>query len=202
MKNLAIGAFLFISSLGFSQQREKGTIEVAPVIGIATANYYGGDTDSSNKAITKVNYGADFDYYLNNRWSLRSGLFFQAMGSKGKEGGIKIEQNLNYISVPVNANWHFGSTRNWNLNFGPSLSFLTQAETTIGGMTFDSKDDIEAFQLGLNLGIGYKFEITEKFGLSLSYNQNLGLTEVSKINDLSFKNNHGAFNLAGVFKVN
>lgn len=181
----------------FGQMREKGTIELAPVIGIGFANYYSGDAGSENKSITDVNFGVSGDYYFNNRWSLRSALMYQVMGSR--IGGF--EDQLSYITVPLNANWHFGSTRKWHLNFGPSVSFLTKAETTIEGETFDVKDDVESFQIGLSYGIGYKFEVTPKFGIDISYNENLGLTDVPKSNEFSFKNSHSAFNLSAIFML-
>lgn len=38
MKKIIITATLLISALGFSQVREKGTIELAPVLGVGFAN--------------------------------------------------------------------------------------------------------------------------------------------------------------------
>lgn len=205
MKEIIFTAALLISVLGHSQQRDEGTIELAPVLGIGFANYYGGDTTSANKPITRATFGANIDYYLNDRWSLRSGLMYQVFGTEIKSKGmiyIDAEDNLKYITIPVNANWHFGGTRKWHLNFGPSFSFLTAAESTINGTTKNVKDFINPFQLGLNVGIGYKIEVTEKFGISISYNETLGLTEVPKSNEMSFKNSQNAINFAAVFKLN
>src|SRR5690606_628337 len=204
MKKIIITATLLISALGYSQSREEGTVELAPVLGVGIANYYGGDATSANKSITRATFGATVDYYFNDRWSLRSGLMYQMYGTEVRSSGmiyINAEDNLKYITVPVNANWHFGSTRNWHLNFGPSFSFLTSAESTVNGSTFDIKDGVKSFQLGLSIGIGYKIEISEKFGIDISYNENVGLTEASNIDGISFKNSHSAINVAAVFKL-
>lgn len=195
MKKIICFVILFTGFCAFGQIREKGSIELAPFLGVGIANYYSGDAGSGNESITSVNFGATGDYYFNSRWSLRSALMYQTMGTKFAD----TEDRLNYITVPVNANWHFGSTRKWHLNFGPSFSFLTKAEATVGGRTFDVKDEIESFQIGLSYGLGYKFQINEKFGLAISYNENLGLSNVSKSNDFSFRNSHSAFNLSAVF---
>jgi hypothetical protein len=201
MKKFIITAVLLISALGHSQQREEGTVELAPVLGIGFANYYGGDTTSANKSITRATFGATIDYYFNEIWSLRSGLVYQMYGTEVRYQGNYGEDNLKYITIPVNANWHFGSTRNWNLNFGPSFSFLTAADSNVNGMPVNIKDAVNTFQLGLNVGIGYKIEVTENFGIGISYNNTVGLTEVAKTNEMSFKNTHSAILFSAVFKL-
>ena len=201
MKKFIFTAVLLITALGHSQEREKGNVELAPVLGVGFANYYGGNTTSANKAVTRATFGANLDYYFNEKWSLRSGLMYQMYGTEVRLFGDHGEDNLKYITIPVNANWHFGSTKNWNLNFGPSFSFLTAAESTINGTTIDIKDAVNTFQLGLNLGIGYKIEVSEKFGISISYHETLGLTEISKSDEVSFKNWQRAFLVAAVFKL-
>ncbi|MGC4041728.1 MAG: outer membrane beta-barrel protein [Flavobacterium sp.] len=101
-------AVALTASLANAQVREKGTIELIPQIGYSNSNYYGGDAGSMNDPISGVAFGVGGDYFFNNRWSLRSGLMFQKMGTE--IGSYKDE--LNYITIPVNANWHFGSTGN------------------------------------------------------------------------------------------
>lgn len=193
MKRIFCLGLLLSSVLGFSQLREKGAIEITPLVGYASANYYG-EEELSNDPISSVNFGADADYFFNDRWSLRSGLLFQTMGSEVIPG---YKEKLGYLTIPVNANWHFGSTRKWNLNFGPSASFLLSAK----GNGEDIKDFVKPFQLGLNVGIGYKIEVSEKFSILIDYQALVGLTEVDKYADITLKNNHGAFNVGGVIKL-
>lgn len=197
MKKIVLAAALLVSAFGFSQEREKGDIELAPILGAGFSNYYSGDAGSLNGTITRATYGAQADLYFNDRWSLRSGLMYQVMGTQYLDN----QEYLSYITLPVNANWHFGSTRKWHLNFGPSFSFMTKAETNLNGQTFDIKSEVETFQIGLSLGIGYKLEINENFGLSISYNENVGFTNVPKSNDFSFRNSHSAIWLGAVFKL-
>lgn len=176
-----------------AQLREKGAIEIIPQIGYANANYYGEDVGSANDPISSVTFGVGADYFFNNRWSLKSGLFFQTMGSEV----FDIKDELKYITIPVNASWHFGSTRKWNLNFGPSIGFLTSAKSDGN----DVKDQVNSTQIALNIGIGYKIEVSPKFSILIDYQGLAGLNEVSKDSDFSFKNNFGSFNVGGVFKL-
>ena len=152
---IALGAFTFSNA----QSRAKGTIELIPLVGSSSSNYYGDNGNSSNSSLSSINYGIDADYFFNNRWSLRSGLLSQTMGSQFP--GVK--EKLNYLTIPVNANWHFGSTRKWNLNFGPSIGLLLSAKDN----STDIKDLANTTQIGLNYGIGYKIEVSTKFSILL-----------------------------------
>ncbi|AWM14938.1 hypothetical protein DI487_14490 [Flavobacterium sediminis] len=200
MRKLLVTGLVLFSAAFYAQKREKGAIELTPKIGYASSNYYS-DEDISNSALSSVNIGADADFFFNNRWSIRSGLFYQTMGSKyrgymGNSVGT-IKEKLHYLTVPVNANWHFGSTRKWNLNFGPSFGFLTAA----GINDFDVKDQVNSFQLGLNYGIGYKIEVNESFSILIDYQGMTGLTEVPKDAPYTLKNTYSTFNIGAVLKL-
>ncbi|MBE9577483.1 porin family protein [Flavobacterium proteolyticum] len=186
---VAILAFSFANA----QSREKGAIELIPQIGYSSANYYGEESLDSN-TLSGVSFGVGADYFFNDRWSLRSGLHYQTMGAKGSGG---YEEKLNYITLPANANWHFGSTRKWNLNFGPSFSFLMKAENNFG----DIKDQANTFQLGLAYGIGYKIEVNDKFSILIDLQGISGLTDVPKDSDFTIKNAYSSINVGGVFKL-
>ncbi|MEY2692162.1 MAG: hypothetical protein RIT03_552 [Bacteroidota bacterium] len=193
MKKILVISSLLLSFLSYAQLREKGTTELIPVIGSASSNYYG-QTNLSNEPLSSVNLGVQGDYFYSNRWSLRSGLLFQKMGSQF--GGF-FKEELNYISIPVNANWHFGSTRKWNLNFGPTFGLLTAANSN----GVDIKSDLNGFQYGLQVGIGYKLQLSEKFSILLDYQSMSGLSKVSKDSQNQLKNSYGSFDLGAVFKL-
>lgn len=194
MKKIILSAAaLLVFGFSNAQLREKGAIELTPQIGYASANYYGNDVESGNGTLSSVTFGVSGDYFFNDRWSLRSGLFSQTMGTTV----LGLQEELNYITIPVNANWHFGSTRKWNLNFGPSFGILTSAETD----GVDIKEAVNGTQLGLNIGIGYKIEVSEKFSILVDYQSLSGLNNVAKDAAFTFKNSFGSFNVGGVIKM-
>ncbi len=161
-----------------AQIKEKGSIEISPKIGVSDFNQYIDDNDFS-KSVHAMELSITGDYYFNNRWSIRTGVIFDKMGGKYFEPyNYLYEENLHYISVPINANWHFGYNRMWNLNFGLSPSFLASAKAI--GIKIPSSD-IEPFQLGLNLGIGFKTEFTKKFSLLVDAQFFGGLTDTNTI---------------------
>lgn len=201
---IALISFAFVNA----QSREKGTIEITPKIGYShfNENNEGEGTDSNSG----VGFGATTDYYFNNRWSLRSGLVFDKMGGKYSlpvdyiydiyttPPNVNYEDKFYYLSIPINANWHFGSTRNWNLNFGFSPSFLLNAEVNDIEIP---KNSIESFQLGLTFGIGYKIEITKKFGILIDFQGFAGLTNINKATAENISNSGSSLNIGGVFQL-
>lgn len=193
MKKIIYLSILLTGFYGFSQNREKGTIELAPIIGYSSANYYGDKIVNNNSTLNSFDFGINSDYYFNDNWSLRSGLLLQTMGSRYGQ----LEDKIKYLTIPVNANWHFGSTRKWNLNFGPSIGFLISAETN----GEDVKEFVSTTQIGFNLGIGYKIEVTEKFGILFDIQGLSGLTEILKDSNVSIKNSYTVLNIGGVFKL-
>jgi outer membrane receptor for monomeric catechols len=194
-----------------AQIKPKGSIEITPKIGTSSFSEY--NDDGSTDSNSGVELGATIDYYFNNRWSLRSGLVFDKMGGEYKLTNTDydpaspfttnhFEDKLNYMSIPVNANWHFGSTRKWNLNFGLSPSFLTKATVVENG--FSNKipnNTIETFQLGMSFGIGHKIGITEKFGVLIDAQWFNGLTNINKANQNDITNGGFSFNLGGVIQL-
>lgn len=197
MKKILLASAMLFSAYGFSQLREKGTIEVTPLIGYASSTFTGDNVENA-KTLSSINFGVNADYYFNNRWGIRSGVLLQNMGAAGDGGKLELQ----YVTIPVNANWHFGSTRKWNLNFGPSIGFLTKAETVLnGGATFDAKDAIESTQIGFNVGIGYKIEVSEKFSILVEYQGMGGLSNISTDSNEKIRNSHGTFNVGAVLKL-
>ncbi|WP_310558507.1 porin family protein [Flavobacterium sp.] len=189
-------------SIGFTnaQTKKKGTIEITPKIG--ASSFYENSEYDSTKYNSGVQFGVTSDYYFNDRWSLRSGLIFDKMGGTNIDAEDKYEDKLNYLSIPINANWHFGSTRKWNLNFGLSPSFLTKADFLKNGQSQTGLDNsIKSFQLGFTYGIGYKIGITEKFGILIDAQFFNGLTSINNIIGVRVLNAGYSYNIGGVIQL-
>ncbi|RXR24013.1 porin family protein [Flavobacterium stagni] len=191
MKKLMISFLLLSGIVSNAQRRTGGDIELVPYIGYATSTLSGDyidDLDYRNSA----DFGVVADYYFNNRWSLRSGLQFQSMGAENQY----FVDKLSYLSIPVNANWHFGSNRKWNLNFGLTPSFLLSADEN--GQDISSY--LNSFQMGLTYGIGYKIEVSKKFSILVDWQGFSGMSDITKKSG-TVANAHSVFNVGGVFKL-
>ena len=188
MKRFLLLYGLFLNVSVHAQIREQYDVEVIALIGFLNANYYGSSEVRDNKSITTFTYGFNADFYQNERWSVRLGYESKILGSNGYSNNLyskkelKAKEKLKYVYIPVHANWHFGNERNWNLNFGPSISFLKS-------LNFNNKDisidGLSNMQFGLGLGIGYKYKISDQFSLSIEHQEYLAIS--NNINNI-FKN--------------
>jgi hypothetical protein len=194
-------AFVFFGILSYGQS--AGDITLAPQVGlnISSFNYETSGVDYESK--TGFTGGVIGEYYFNDTWSFRSGLVYDVLGAENELGGVN---SFDYLHVPLNANWHFGSDKNWYLNFGPAVGFLLDA-------TFDPEDGpeedaTEAFKnidFGLSIGIGYKFEVNESLMLFVDFQGYNGLIDIIDIDDedidVELSNIRTAFNVGAIFKL-
>ncbi|WP_177766110.1 outer membrane beta-barrel protein [Flavobacterium sp. I3-2] len=190
-----------------SQVHEKNDVEISVLVGLASSDFYGAPSASEFDPIYTPTFGINADYYANNRWSLRFGIEYRTFGAKienfdGYFNRVTENKNkLNYIFVPIHANWHFGKNRNWNLNFGPSVSFLESS--TFNG-TKTGTDNLSKVHLGLGLGIGYKFVLSEKISIGIEHQEYMSFMGILKKEPYnSYYGNIGAsFNVRFIYNLN
>lgn len=200
MKKILLFAFLvLLGSMVMNAQNEKGDLTLSPQVGVNFTRYV--SPEVSYNALTTLSVGATGDYYFNDRWSLKSGLLLINMGANDR---YDIADNLSYLTIPINANWHFGKRRNWNVNFGPAMNFLLKAESEFpDGSTLNIKNMISGFDLGLGYGIGYSFFVSQNFMMFVDYQGYLGFINVDKQGVLpnNILNTRDGFNLGAIFKL-
>jgi len=189
-RNIILSIILLSSAIAFSQERSKGSIEIVPNIGYTESSVIGNNSPQTNERLS-YQIGIIGDYYFNGRWSFRSGLSKYNMGAESFGSDL----NLSYLNIPLNANWHFGKTRKWNLNFGVSSGFLMSAD--IDGRNV--KSDYNSFQFGLYFGVGYKIKITENIRILLDVQTLLGFTQILKSSYPVWWNIGGGYNIGWVF---
>lgn len=190
---MKIKRFLSILAVGMSLatfgQNSKGDMELGFNSGI-NFSLVGNNVGNSNSS-TGFNISASADYFFSNRWSLKSKLIYDKKGwddgfvedtslDPSLQGSYKTDFNLNYLTIPVLASWHFGKKRNWYLHFGPYAGILLNAKETTG----DNKltNVFNTFDIGASLGIGVKIPLSEKLKLSLEYDEQAGFKEIFKEN--------------------
>lgn len=153
-----------------------------------------GYADVSSPAVSGFNFGVSADIKVSDRWSIKGKLI---LDQKGWNDGYLIEEDgttinninfqLNYLTIPVTANWHFGRMKNWYLNFGPYAGFLLSATET--SSTTDVKSAFNNNDFGVSFGIGVKFPVSEKVKLFIEDDQQAGVTNILKTNDGSVVQN-------------
>lgn len=210
MKKLLLIASLAVFAVSnVNAQLDKGDFELGAGIGLNLSNVtVGNDSENSTKSLTSINFGASGEYYFSDRWGIKAKLIYDQKG--WADGFIYNEDTfentttdfqLAYLTIPVMANWHFGSTRKWYLNFGPYVGILLNAEDSKLGM--DVKEAFNTTDFGLAFGIGYKFEIADNTKLYVEYDGQSGFSDLFKVNEGdSVTNGRSSFNVGVLFALN
>lgn len=201
MKKILPIVFALFSIVLNAQQ--KGTIEFGANIGFNRSAV--SSSEGSTDAGSGFNIGFAADYYFSRSWSIKSKLIYDQKGWDNgfiefysfdpavADSSYNTNFNLNYLTIPVMANWHFGRTRNWHLNFGPYAGFLLNAEESRFGT--DVKDAFNTTDFGIALGVGVKIPVSNKLKISLEYEENYGLSEVFKDTNFATQNVRSSFNV-------
>lgn len=214
MKKILYITLLFGCTVN-AQLRNKNDIEFIPFIGVANSNYFGSEDVQNNKSLFALVFGINADFYMSNRWSVKMGIEHQTIGTRGFTASnaanpitpniseqYYAKEKLNFVSFPVHLNLHLGKARNWNINLGPTLSFLTSG--SLDGKKI-SLDGFRNEQIGMGLGVGYRFKISESFNISADYQEHISFTSSifrgfgSKKNFIG--NVSGSLNVRAIFKL-
>ncbi|MFT5849160.1 porin family protein [Psychroserpens sp.] len=202
---------LFITALSIfgiltSNAQDSGEFELGIGLGLNLANVSTIDGQNNTSSLTSFNAGVSGEYYFSDRWGLKAKLIYD---SKGWSDGFITDENfntittdfkLNYVTLPVMANWHFGSNRNWYLNFGPYLGFLVNAEDSELGL--DLKDGFKSTDFGFAFGIGYKFEIDDNIKLFIEYDGQSGFSDIFEENaGDAIRNGRSSLNIGALFSL-
>lgn len=199
-KSLFFAAFMAFGMTAFAQEKErmgypeKGDFELGAGVGVNFSTVKADDFDYDTG--TGFNVALSGDYYFSNRWSIKAKLMYDQKGFNDAyfiDGDYITDVNMNYLTIPVMANWHFGKKRQWYLNFGPYASFLMSAEETEGGV--DLKEGFNSTDFGLEVGIGVKIPLNDQLKLFIEYEDSAGFTDINKGDGGTFRNTRGCFNV-------
>lgn len=203
MKKLFITVVMVFGCASAVFAQGKGDVEFGFNIGYNSASIY--NSDDSSDAGSGFNVGAAADYYFSDRWSIKGKLIYDQKGwdndfIETESGTYATNYNLDYLTVPVMANWHFGSKRNWYLNFGPYAGFLLSAKDS--RFDIDVKEAFNTTDFGLALGIGVKIPVSDKLKIALEYDGQSGFSDIFKNNiGSSVRNSRGSFNVGVNFMM-
>ena len=139
------------------------------MIGIAAGTLSGTYSDfeiSSKDPRAGLTIGAEAEYYTKTPWlSVSAALMYTQQGWETKVNGKTYTQKLDYINIPVLANFYVA--KGFALKIGLQPGFLVSA---------DDKSSFESFNLSMPIGLSYEF----KNGITLDLRGTPGLTAVNK----------------------
>lgn len=185
--------------------QDQGDFEFGGGFGLNVSNVSTADGQDSTSSLISFNAGLTGEYYFSDRWGVKIKLIYDNKGwadgfidNHNTGQSITTDFKLTYVTVPLMANWHFGSNLNWYLNFGPYIGFLINAKDSELGI--DVKEGFNSTDFGLALGIGYKFEIDDDIKLYVEYDAQSGLSDIFKDNSgQTIRNGKSSFNVGVLF---
>lgn len=114
--------------------------------------------------------------HLGGQFALQPELVFSMQGSKYTASGTDVNLNLNYINIPLIFQYMYNN--GFRLQAGPQIGVLASAKTKIGSTVVDVKDDFEAIDFGIGVGMSFVNPATD-FGFDIRYNH--GLSNIYKV---------------------
>ncbi|EZH76015.1 hypothetical protein ATO12_04290 [Aquimarina atlantica] len=168
---LVVCVVLFGGMTISAQEKQKG-IE----FGIKAGGNVTEFRNASSKFKIGVMGGVFSQYKFSEKLAIRSEVLYSAQGAKSKIGSRKIK--LNYINV-LPAIIKFYPINKLSLEAGPHVGYLLGGK----GAGF-VKRDFKKIDYGVALGIGYS--LTDNLEVGIRYN--LGLVDITKESNTSFKN--------------
>lgn len=116
--------------------------------------------------------GALVNVQLSELFSLQPEVLYSMEGATYKEGGQSMNFNINYINIPVLAQYNHAS--GFYAETGPQFGILGSAKISSEGNSYSVKDNIKKISFSWGLGAGYKLSN----GLGIGARYNLGLTKI------------------------
>ena len=166
---MAVMAVACMTANAQNSRHSEGSITLQPMIGIAAGTLSGTYSDfeiSSKDPRAGLTIGAEAEYYTKTPWlSVSAALMYTQQGWEQKYNGKTYTQKLDYINIPVLANFYVA--KGFALKIGLQPGFLVSA---------DDKSSFESFNLSMPIGLSYEF----KNGITLDLRGTPGLTAVNK----------------------
>ena len=172
MKKVVLLAIAMIATLTVSAQRPVGGLTLKPMIGMTLATITGGNADMK----VGLAAGAELEYVMAPQFALTGGLIYSMQGAKGTEMGADVTTNLDYLNIPVLANYYIIPGLAIKAGLQPGFKLRGKSKYETAGHTEES--DIhggKTVDFSIPFGISYEFS---DFVIDARYQ--LGLTNIGE----------------------
>jgi hypothetical protein len=185
MKTLMTGALaLLILAATQAKAEQAASLAITPQIGTAIFNIENSGLSSKSGMVIGANLiyapaGSSLQY--------ETGLNYIQAGAKTDMFFASTEVNLNYVAIPLTANWVFYKNEKKTsvyLKGGGILTQLVSAKQTTNffgsSEETDIKDQVNQNDLMMNAGLGGRWVVVDDFQVGLEGSYAKGLTDVMK----------------------
>lgn len=193
MKKFFLIACIAAFAASANAQNDKGQWSFAPTVGLNLSKI----NEEGWKMKPGVAAGINAEYGVSEKFGLSAGLFYSMEGAKMSEGRIDFKAKMNYVNIPIMANYYV-----WNglaVKAGIQPGFLTTAKMKAEGFGASAEEDFKkecnTFHLAIPIGISYEFK-----NIVLDARYAFGVTNYAKDSEEACRNSTFQISLAYKFK--
>jgi len=183
--------FLFVIvvlSIAIGLQAQVNSI--GPTVGFNYARL-----SERDNARPSFNFGILYNYSIFERSGLGLEVLYSQEGSTTKIGNVNFTNALNYLRIPLEFNYYFGTLKDDfrpKIFAGPSFAFLVggESKSQIGSteVKYNSKDIYESFDVGFLVGVGFNYRLADMLWLNFDAGYTHGFLNVDKGTNPGLKN--------------
>lgn len=178
MKKFLMSAFTVAVMAGFATNASAQEGFNVSVKGVPQFTFLQNSDDSDNGAISKkttfnTKFGIGAGYNFTENMGIGVDAMYSFQGQKYEIQGVKAEQNLEYVKIPVYFSYTTDPSQlvSFYGKIGPQLSLLTNAEFEHKGEpTIENKDAYKNAIFGGMADVGVQFKLQPKLYLSTGIN--------------------------------
>lgn len=156
MKKLFLAVVAMMVSAATFAQNEVGQLTIQPKVGVNIANIT--DADDADPRIGLA-AGAEFEYGLTDNIGLSAGVLYSMQGAKTTEEGVDCTLKLDYLNVPILANFYVAKGFAVKLGVQPGFKLSSKAKAKGSGASVElDVDGIKSIDLSIPVGVSYQYQ--------------------------------------------
>lgn len=194
MKKLFLAVVVMMVSAATFAQNEVGQLTIQPKVGVNIANIT--DADDADPRIGLA-AGAEFEYGLTDNIGLSAGVLYSMQGAKATEDGADCTLKLDYLNVPILANFYVAKGFAVKLGVQPGFKLSSKAKVKVSGTSVevDANDidgvNIKSIDLSIPVGVSYQYQ-----NIVFDARYNWGVTKIIEDSD----SKHSVFQITVGYK--
>lgn len=170
MKKVVLLAVAMIATLTVSAQRSVGGLTLKPMVGMTLATITGGNMDMK----VGLAAGAEVEYVLAPQFALTGGLIYSMQGAKGSSNSVDVTYNLDYLNIPVLANYYIIPGLAIKAGLQPGFKLRGKVKEEANGQKHEADvNGGKSVDFSIPFGLSYEFS---DFVIDARYQ--LGLTNI------------------------
>lgn len=180
MKKLFLAVVAMMVSAATFAQNEAGQITIQPKVGVSIANIT--DAVGADPRIGLA-AGAEFEYGLTDNIGLSAGVLYSMQGAKASEESVDYTLKLDYLNVPILANFYVAKGLALKLGVQPGFKLSSKVKGEASGVTaeLEVEDGVKSIDLSIPVGLSYQYQ-----NIVFDARYNWGVTKI--IDDADSKN--------------